>query len=130
MHLEIFALQHFDNLSNFLHAPREAQNMHLETFALQHFDNLSNFLHAAREAQYIYLNFLLFITLKTFPILFMQSEKLKINISKIFALQNFDNLSNFLHASRAIQRVYLKAFALHHFINLPNFLQSLCISIL
>ena len=111
---KLLAFQHFDNFYNFSHTPREAQSVHLKAFgfsaritfailpmhpdklkvhiskllAFQHFDNFSNFLHALREAQSAHLKAFGFSALRTFPIFFMHSEKLKVHISKLLAFQH------------------------------------------
>ena len=66
--------------------------MHLENLALHHFENLSN----------------------CFP------ENLKIYISKIFVVEHFDNISNFLHISPRNSKYIFKVFDLELFDNLSK----------
>ena len=90
--------------------------------ACQHFDNLSNFLHALREAQRVHLKAFGFSALRTFQIFLMHPDKLKAYVSKLLALQLFDNLSNFSHAPRQAQSAHLKAFGFSALRTFPIFL--------
>ena len=72
------------SLSDFLHAPPEAQSVHLKAFALQYFVILLR-------------------------ILSMRLEKFKIYISKLLLFTALPSFLNFLHALREAQSVHLKA---------------------